>query len=135
MGADKKKYQKIYNKKYAADPKNRQRILQAKSKYNNRQDLKNKRKGYKLKSKFGMTLDEYNKMFQEQNGLCKLCSKPETARHRCGDKIQVKDLSVDHSHKTGKIRGLLCSCCNRALGYAQESIEILENMIKYLEEK
>lgn len=70
--------------------------------WNNNPEYKDYRRNAKLFRKFKITLDDYNKMFEEQNGLCKLCFKPETAKHRCGDKVQVKELSVDHNHTTGK---------------------------------
>jgi hypothetical protein len=44
------------------------------------------------------------------------------------------DLAVDHCHTTGKIRGLLCSKCNPALGAFNDNIEILNSAIKYLKE-
>jgi len=57
-----------------------------------------------LKSNYGITLEQYNKMHSEQKGLCKICGKsPE------------KVLVVDHHHTTKEVRGLLCHGCNRAI--------------------
>lgn len=75
-----------------------------------------------LKQNYGISLDEYNIMFEEQQGSCKIC-RSNTSRR----------LAVDHCHETGLIRSLLCSKCNTALGLANENIEILKSMINYLE--
>ena len=58
-----------------------------------------------LKS-YGLTLEQYDQMFEEQNGVCAICELPEIRRR----------LSVDHNHETGKVRGLLCFICNTRLG-------------------
>jgi hypothetical protein len=76
-----------------------------------------------LKSNYKMDVYEYANMHKKQKGQCKICSKmPETT------------LCVDHCHKTGRIRGLLCSQCNHLLGLSYENIEILKMSIKYLKE-
>jgi len=77
-------------------------------------------KNSKLKSRYGISLENYNQMFGEQNGRCKICKK------------EQKTLRVDHDHATGKIRGLLCHKCNILLGNACDSVENLTNAINYL---
>lgn len=64
-------------------------------------------------------------MLEEQHGVCAICGKPET-------KPNAKYLAVDHDHKTGEVRGLLCNNCNRALGLLQDNTEVLQNAINYL---
>jgi hypothetical protein len=86
-------------------------------------------KDYKLRNYFGIYLEDYNSMLENQNHLCKICNKAETARSNTG---YVKDLAVDHCHKTGKIRGLLCQSCNVGLGHFDDSLDKLESAIKYL---
>lgn len=83
----------------------------------------------KLKQMFGITLADYNVMWNNQNGLCAICGKPEVAT-RNG---VVKFLAVDHCHETGKIRALLCQTCNCILGYANDSVTRLMKLIDYLE--
>lgn len=82
-----------------------------------------------LKRKFGITLEDYNRMWNDQNGLCAVCGKPETATR----KNVTKCLAVDHNHKTEKVRALLCQQCNYALGFADDNIERLIDLAEYLE--
>lgn len=69
-----------------------------------------KKHGQHLKRRYGITTEQYDKLLKDQNGLCKLCGNPS------GFKNSNKRLFVDHNHKTGKVRGLLCNGCNIALG-------------------
>lgn len=80
----------------------------------------------KLKKKFGISVEEYNKMLFDQNGLCKICG--------CDGNSLGKRLAVDHCHKTGKIRGLLCHHCNLGLGNFSDSAAILTRATQYLED-
>ena len=81
-----------------------------------------------LKYCFGMTLEKFAELEAKQNGLCAICFKPETRTH----KGKTWRLSVDHCHKTGKVRGLLCAACNLMIGKARDEIAILESAISYL---
>lgn len=73
---------------------------------------------------YGVTPEQYEKLILDCNNSCQLCgTKRENLK---------RDLSIDHCHKTGKIRGMLCSNCNHALGKFKDSIELLEKAIKYL---
>ena len=81
------------------------------------------------KRKFGITPDRYAEIFKSQNGVCAICNQPETATRL--DK--VKALSVDHCHKTGAIRGLLCSDCNTGIGKLKDDPKVLLSAIRYLE--
>lgn len=86
------------------------------------------RKGH-LKRTFGLTLEQYDEIFKKQNGKCAICRKAETRKW----KGSVFRLGIDHNHKTGDIRELLCYSCNLALGYANDDPELLKRMIAYLE--
>lgn len=77
-----------------------------------------------LKLKFGITPEEYDKTFEEQQGCCAICKKHSIYFKR--------RLAVDHDHKTGKVRGLLCMFCNTALGKFEDDVNILKNAVKYL---
>lgn len=78
-----------------------------------------------LKRKYNITLEEYNSLSEKQNHVCGICNETES-----NSRISV--LCVDHDHSTGKIRGLLCSNCNRSLGLLKDDTEIINNAIKYL---
>lgn len=78
----------------------------------------------RLKKRFGLTLEEYDKLFKKQNGICAVCGNVNR------DGIF---LSVDHDHATGEIRGLLCSFCNSALGFARDNPVTLRKLADYLE--
>lgn len=85
-------------------------------------------RSFRLKRKYGITLEDYDKMLADQNGACKTCGSKELSN------TSDKYFAIDHCHKTGKVRGLLCSQCNSALGLVKDNIETLENLIKYLKD-
>lgn len=89
-----------------------------------------KRKHGDLKKKFGISYQDYEKMLTAQQGVCKVCLKPESQVHPITEVPYM--LSVDHCHRTGKIRGLLCNRCNRVLGMVDDNTEILSGLIEYL---
>lgn len=71
---------------------------------------------------YGITSAEYDRMAAEQGGRCLVCETTPAARI----------LVVDHCHRTGKVRGLLCDRCNRLLGVADDDIELLRKAIAFL---
>jgi hypothetical protein len=77
----------------------------------------------RLKSVFGITLDEYSKRAKAQNHLCMICGEPEMGTR----------LSVDHDHATNEIRDLLCRKCNSGLGQFRDRIDLLLKAVEYLE--
>ena len=76
-----------------------------------------------FKSDYNITLEQYDKMFEDQNGVCMICGDINKNGRR---------LCVDHNHKTGKVRALLCDHCNILLGFAKENVTILHSMVNYL---
>jgi len=111
--------------------KNKVRIIAVAKKY--REKNRERVLHAKRKQTYGITKEQYNKMLEQQNFVCAVCKNPESSRVGKGNCADYKNsLSVDHNHKTGKIRGLLCSKCNRALGYLQESVEIMQSLISYI---
>lgn len=90
-----------------------------------------KRSGRYLLKRYNLTKTEYNKLYQKQNSQCDICGC------LCENYFDESALSreifyVDHCHKTGKVRGLLCSKCNSMIGFCDDNIEILLSGIKYL---
>ena len=81
-----------------------------------------------LKKRYNITLEDYDQMFAEQNGVCAICKLPETSENQYG----IKRLSVDHDHQTGRVRGLLCYNCNHMLGFAKDNYVRLINGVYYL---
>ena len=77
-----------------------------------------------LRRRFGISLQIYERLLNEQDGACAVCKdkKPQDKRA----------LAVDHDHKTDEIRGLLCSQCNTGLGMFRDNPEYLRNAIAYL---
>ena len=82
----------------------------------------------RLRKQYGITLKTYWRMHKQQKGLCKICRQPETCI-RLGKR---RILMVDHDHKTGKVRGLICQNCNHLLGHAKDSMTVLAAAIMYL---
>ena len=80
---------------------------------------------------FGVDADRYQKMLREQNGVCAICYQSE--KHKDGLSGKAKDLAVDHDHKTGAVRALLCSACNTALGLFNDDPALLDAAKAYLE--
>ena len=111
--------------KYKTDEKYRQ-ILIAKSK-NYRLRNPNAKMRQDLKSKYGMSINDYIAMLKSQNYVCAICGRSDS-----GDS-NSKRLYVDHDHITGKIRGLLCSQCNMGLGKFYDNKNYLKRAILYLE--
>jgi hypothetical protein len=81
--------------------------------------------------KYGITEDAYQEMLKKQNGVCAICQQPETQTYSRSK--QVRNLAVDHDHKSGKVRGLLCCACNTALGSFRDNTVVMRNAIGYLE--
>ena len=75
--------------------------------------------------KYGITLDDYEQLLKDQNYRCAICG------HHC-DKFK-NGLGVDHNHKTGETRGLLCVNCNAALGNLKESPRRVLHLLEYME--
>lgn len=100
------------------------------SKYCSSECQKEAREEWYYKRNYDLTTEDYNKMLEEQNHSCKICG---SEGFLIGKNNHTKMLAVDHCHHSGKVRGLLCHNCNRALGLMKDSMSILENAMRYLE--
>jgi hypothetical protein len=95
--------------------------------------VKKLRRNAGLLKYYNITFNNYNEMYKKQDGRCKICNKF-GIKHTGILTLPKKGLFVDHDHKTGKVRGLLCHTCNHLLGFAQDNPAILTQAIKYLQE-
>lgn len=77
-----------------------------------------------LKKRYSLTLEQWNVMFSEQLGRCRICDI-----HQNDLKME---LAVDHDHTSGRIRGLLCVRCNRAIGLLEDRVDLLQKAINHL---
>ena len=89
--------------------------------YKNKEKYRNK----VLKRTYGITLEDYDKIYDKQNGKCAICKETFPRRGKEG-------LAVDHCHNKGIIRELLCCKCNTGIGNFKDNIILLEEAIKYL---
>ena len=81
-----------------------------------------RRKHYR--AKYGITVEDYDRLFELQDGKCAICGDSDTGK--------FNHLCVDHDHKTGEVRGLLCNPCNKGIGCLRDDKEILKSAISYL---
>jgi len=123
-------------RKYAADPQpyidrvkkwqqaNPERLNAYRHEYRRRPErVAADRESY-LKRKYGITLADYARMLEAQNGVCAICGEP---------RPDERTLHVDHDHESGAIRGLLCFRCNNALGDLREEYELFRRAADYLD--
>jgi hypothetical protein len=94
------------------------------TKYCNTCHTEKERKYRKGKGSYNLTIEEYTDLLIAQDYKCAICKLPE--------QIENRNLSIDHDHVTGKVRGLLCNGCNTVLGMAKDNISILATAITYL---
>ncbi len=78
-----------------------------------------KRRNWDLQKRYGITVEGYDRLYDEQEGRCAACQNERT-------------LIVDHDHETSVVRGLLCQSCNLALGTCEDDPARLESLINYL---
>jgi hypothetical protein len=109
--------EKLSSRKYREE--NKEKIL--KRQKEDHKKYPHKRKNSMLKYQYGITIDDYNKMFEKQKGKCDICE-----RHQ---NDLTRTLCVDHDHKTNKVRALLCVTCNTDVSVVENK---LEEMLKYL---
>lgn len=85
---------------------------------------------HRIKSKYGLTPEDYQRMLEEQEYACAICGKAETGLSSHAKVI--KKLAMDHNHVTGQIRRLLCAKCNTAIGLLNDNPYLAESVAAYL---
>jgi Recombination endonuclease VII len=118
----KTKEQKLeYQKQYRLN--NQKKIIKYRQSYKERAKENERKRTLKIR---GIREEDFNEMFKQQNGKCAICGTHQNDLN--------KFLCIDHSHKTNKIRGLLCNNCNRGIGHLKDDINILLKAIDYLKQ-
>lgn len=84
-----------------------------------KEEIKVKNRKHNLQHKYGLSLEDFDNLLEDQNYLCKICK-------------EEKELVVDHCHNSGRVRGLLCRECNSGLGMFKDSILYLQAAQEYL---
>jgi hypothetical protein len=117
----------VHNQKYCSkDCYSEMNSMRALARYYEEGGKQRSRKSF-IKHKYGLEWDRYIEMLDEHGNRCAICG-----RHR---EEFDKELVVDHDHKTGKVRGLLCYACNTGIGNLQDSVDLLKKAQEYLLEK
>ena len=90
--------------------------------FSHAEDRKQSRAKWRLKNRYGLSLEEYAAMLLAQNNHCAICDA----------NFSIEVPYVDHNHSTGKVRGILCATCNMGLGSYKDNVILLEKAISYL---
>jgi copper chaperone CopZ len=103
--------------------------------YRQRPDIKEKEKllFFKryIKRVYNISFNEYEEMLKKQNGVCAICHKNNSKNDYRTNECQR--MHIDHCHKTGNVRGLLCNKCNQGIGFFEDNIILLASSIIYLQ--
>lgn len=92
----------------------------------NKEYMSTRQRKYQLRNKYGITEEDYDNMFKQQEGKCGICETTDQTG-------KWQRFGVDHCHKTGKIRALLCNECNRGMGLLKDNAELLRKAADYLD--
>lgn len=106
--------------------RNREKILKQTKAYKLANPLKHKMHKFlfMLRNKYKITNAQYLELFAKQENKCAICTS--------GIEPYTKHAHIDHCHKTGSVRGILCKSCNNGIGFLKDSVEILGNALNYL---
>ena len=110
-----------YGKQYRE--RNREEIKEKGRQYSRTEKARENAKINRFKYVYGLSHEDWLKMWEEQDERCSICEEPFTS---------LSDACVDHNHKTDEIRGLLCKKCNSAIGLLNDDPELMLKAIKYL---
>jgi hypothetical protein len=130
-----KSFDSFYNYKNKSDGKSYRckdcdDLSRKKWKENNSDSSKLSVRKNNLKSRYGIDLDIYYSLLKKQNNKCGICEA--TENNVLGDRAKWS-FAVDHNHDTGKVRGLLCNQCNRAIGMLKDDAALLRKAADYLD--
>lgn len=115
---------KATERAYLKTPRGKQLHREAATRRNKSEKGKKYKREYHLKHTYGLTTEDQDHMWVEQNGCCDVCKQP----------LDYDEINIDHNHVTGQIRGITCKACNLLLGYAhidELGTELLKKAIDY----
>jgi len=115
-----KEEQRAHTKKYYEEHKESCYASLKKWRKKNRHKVKEQNKKSKLKMKYGLTIEQRQQIYLNQNGCCACCGKA----------IPYEEINTDHNHKTGKVRGLICQRCNIGMGFL-DNLDFMEKALQY----
>lgn len=121
-------YHRAYAKKRREEDRERHNWLRREWNRKNPRKIKS----IQFKTQFGITLDQYEKLLRRQKGVCAICGCEAVGSPRRGGEKR-RGGSVDHDHKTGQVRGILCGLCNLMLGHAKDRPDVLRAAADYLD--
>lgn len=97
-----------------------------KDRYSKEPEYRLRKREHHLKTTYGLSLEDFDNLLKSQDYKCKLCGMstldPSNERFR--------NLHVDHNHKTGRVRGLLCTFCNSKLGWFENRRDLINKYLK-----
>jgi len=100
---------------------NREKTRARAQRFNQKESTKQYRRQWMLENRYGITQEEFDVLKEQQGGRCAICD------------TECEDLHIDHDHLSGKVRGLLCGSCNRAIGLLKEDPAVVRKAVEYLE--
>lgn len=116
-----------YNRNYYLENKEKIKASSKKWRTDNKEKVKLLDREARLRNRYGMNSEDYDALYDKQKGYCAICTTHQSLLKRA--------LCVDHCHKTGKIRGLLCDDCNKGLGFFDDNPELIRKAIDYVKKE
>ena len=110
-----------YWKEWAAKNKEKRKLIAKRYQEKNKEALNLKR----ISKLYKITEEELNSLRLKQNNRCAICNSEDS-------NTKKQALDIDHCHETGRVRGLLCNTCNRAIGLLQDNSELVQKAADYL---
>jgi len=120
-----KKYLREYYNQAKATESGKAKLKNFVDRYRKSEKGQRTRRNYELRTRYGITIEQFEEMERCQNNQCAICGGPP---------YRNISLHVDHVHSTGQVRGLLCHFCNMGIAQFEEDIERLQSAIDYLKE-
>lgn len=119
-----REYNSDYMKKYMTPERKAEAVTRAQKWYaENTEEVLKRTHDWYIAHRYGITHEQYLTMLEQQNGVCAICHE------MC---ITGERLCIDHDHKTGEVRGLLCKKCNLGIGYLGDDVARVDSALQYL---